>query len=53
MQVVELSHVSLRYTAPFAQVQRARILLLAHQHSNWTNGRIAQAVVCIDEKTSR
>jgi len=29
-QVAELTHVSLSYTAPFAEVQRARILLLAH-----------------------
>lgn len=45
-QVAALTHLSVSYTAPFAQVQRARILLLAHQHPEWTNRRIAQAVGC-------
>lgn len=45
-QVSELTHVSVSYTAPFAHVQRARILLLAHQHPAWTNGRIAREVGC-------
>jgi transposase len=31
-------------TAPCAEVQRARLLLLAHQHPEWQNQRMAQAV---------
>ena len=34
------------YTAPFAAVQRARILLLAHQHPTWRNEQIARRVGC-------
>jgi transposase len=34
------------YTAPFAEVQRARILLLAHQHPTWRNAEIARRVGC-------
>jgi transposase len=45
-QVAELTHVSLSYTAPFAEVQRARILLLAHHHPDWSNPQIAQTVGC-------
>jgi transposase len=44
--VAELTHVSLSYTAPFAEVQRARLLLLAHQHPDWSNPRIAQTTGC-------
>jgi transposase len=32
--------------APFATVQRARILLLAHRHPQWQNATIAQQVGC-------
>ena len=45
-QVSELTHQSLSYTAPYAQVQRARILLLAHHHPQRTNTAIAQGVGC-------
>jgi transposase len=45
-QVTELTQVSVSYTAPFAHVQRARLLLLAHQHPEWTNRRIAREVGC-------
>ena len=34
------------YTAPFAEVQRARILLLAHQPPTWRNVEIARQVGC-------
>jgi transposase len=43
-QVAALTHVSASYTAPCAHVQRARILLLAHQRPAWNNHQIAQAV---------
>src|SRR3989442_8312812 len=35
MQVTQLTQRSLSYTAPYAEVQRARILLLAHHHPTW------------------
>jgi hypothetical protein len=41
-----LQHLSTCYTAPFAEVQRARILLLAHQHPLWRNAEIARQVGC-------
>jgi transposase len=45
-QVVDLTHLSLSYTAPYAEVQRARMLLLAYQHPRWRNTQIAQTVGC-------
>jgi len=45
-QVAELTHLSLSYTAPYAEVQRARILLLAHHHPTWANSQIADTVGC-------
>jgi transposase len=41
-----LQQLSTCYTAPFAEVQRARILLLAHQHPTWWNAEIAHRVGC-------
>jgi len=46
VQVAQLTHQSLSYTAPYAQVQRSRILLSAHHHPDWPNSRIAQQVGC-------
>ena len=45
-QEVHLHHLSTCYTAPFAEVQRARLLLLAHQHPAWGNAEIARCVGC-------
>ena len=45
-QEVQLQHLSTCYTAPFADVQRARILLFAHQHPTWCNAEIARRVGC-------
>ena len=45
-QEVHLHHLSTCYTAPFAEVQRARLLLLAHQHPTWSNAEIARRVGC-------
>ena len=45
-QVVHLTHLSLSYTAPYAEVQRARLLLLAHRHPSWRNPQTAQTVGC-------
>jgi transposase len=45
-QVRQLTHLSLSYTAPYAEVQRARIVLTAHQHPRWSNTQIARTVGC-------
>ena len=45
-QETRLQQLSTCYTAPFAEVQRARILLLAHQHPDWRNAEIARTVGC-------
>jgi transposase len=45
-QVAELTHLSLSYTAPYAEVQRARIVLLAHHQPTWSNTQIARTVGC-------
>jgi transposase len=44
--VAALTHLSLSYTAPYAEVQRARILLLAHHSPTWSNAQIARTVGC-------
>jgi transposase len=44
--VTQLTHLSLSYTAPYAEVQRARIVLVAHQHPIWSNPQIARTVGC-------
>ena len=43
-QVQTLTHISRTYTAPFAQVQRARLLLLAHERV--PNAEIARRLGC-------
>lgn len=45
-QVAELTHMSLSYTAPYCQVQRAKILLLAHRQPKWSNSHIGREVGC-------
>jgi transposase len=45
-QEMRLKQLSLCYSASFAEVQRARILLLAHQHPDWRNAEIARHVGC-------
>jgi transposase len=45
-QVTQLRHLSLSYSAPYAEVQRARILLLAHQQPTWPNSQVAHTVGC-------
>ncbi len=45
-QEARLQHLSTCYMAPFATVQRAQILLLAHHHPQWRNATIAQRVGC-------
>lgn len=45
-QVRELTHLSWSYTAAFGEVQRARLLLCAHDHPEWSNTRIAREVGC-------
>ena len=48
-----LQQLSSSYTAPFAEVQRARILLLAHQHPTWRNAEIARQVGCCVQTVKR
>lgn len=45
-QEARLHHLSTCYMAPFATVQRAQIVLLAHQHPQWQNAEIARRVGC-------
>jgi transposase len=45
-QEARLQRVSTCYMAPFATVQRAQILLLAHHHPEWQNATIARQVGC-------
>jgi transposase len=45
-QEVRLQQLSPCYLAPFATVQRARIVLLAHHHPQWQNATIAQRLGC-------
>src|SRR4030095_2542104 len=48
-----LQQLSSSYTASFADVQRARILLLAHQHPTWRNVEIARQVGCCVQTVQR
>jgi len=41
-QEKELEHISQSYTLPFWEVQRSKILLLAHRQPYWNNNRIAK-----------
>ena len=45
-QEARLQQLSTCYMAPFATVQRAQILLLAHRYPEWQNALIAQQVGC-------
>ena len=45
-QEARLQHLSTCYMAPFAIVQRAQILLLAHRYPQWQNATIAQRLGC-------
>jgi transposase len=45
-QEARLQQLSTCYMAPFATVQRAQIVLLAHQHPHWRNAAIAQRLGC-------
>ena len=45
-QVSEMTSVSLSYTEPFIEVQRARVLLLAHHNMAHSNTQIAKRVGC-------
>ena len=42
----ELKHLSLSHMSPWVEVQRARILLLAYEHPDWSNHKIAAEVGC-------
>jgi hypothetical protein len=44
----ELQRITRLRTAPYAEVVRAKILLLAYEHPDWTNTAIARTVGCTD-----
>jgi hypothetical protein len=44
----ELQRLTRRRTAPYAEVVRAKILLLAYEHPDWSNAAIARTVGCTD-----
>lgn len=44
----ELQRISRLRGAPYAEVVRARILLRAYEHPDWSNVTIARAVGCTD-----
>jgi transposase len=48
-----LQQLSSSYTAPFAEVQRARLLLLAQQQPTWRNAEIARQVGCCVQTVQR
>jgi transposase len=48
-----LQHLSPCYTAPCAEVERARILLLAYPHPPWWNAEIARRVGCCVKTVKR
>src|SRR5215468_11415761 len=52
-QEAHLHHLSTCYTAPYAEVQRAQILLLAHQQPTWRNAQIARQVGCCVQTVKR
>jgi hypothetical protein len=52
-QEKHLQQLSSSYTASFADVQRARILLLAHQHPTWRNVESARQVGCCGQTVTR
>ena len=45
-QEAQLQQLSTCYMAPFARVQRAQIILLAHRHPEWQPAAIAQRLGC-------
>lgn len=44
----ELQRISRLRTAPYAEVVRAKILLRAYEHPDWSNVAIARSVGCTD-----
>jgi len=44
-QEARLQHLSTRYMAAFATVQRAQLLLLAHRHPQWQNATLRREPV--------
>jgi len=45
-QEARLQQLSTCYMAPFATVQRAQIIVLAHRHPQWQNATLAQRLGC-------
>lgn len=47
-EVEKLERLIKARSSPQGEVFRAKIILTAHQHPDWTNQQIAQEVVCSD-----
>lgn len=47
-QIVELRHRIAARKTPQVQVMRAKIILAAHEHPEWSNQEIARTVGCTD-----
>lgn len=47
-QIIALQHLVRSHKVPQAQVMRARIVLAAHEHPEWSNQQIAYEVGCAD-----
>lgn len=52
-QEARLQQLSTCYRVPFATVQRARIVLLAHHPPQWQNATIAQRLGCSGNTVKR
>lgn len=48
-----LKHLARQTTAPYAQVLRAKIVVAAHEHPDWTNAAIARHVGCATRTVRR
>lgn len=52
-QYKDLKHLSQSHSCPWAEVQRSRILILAHEHADWNNRRIAEKTGCCTEMVKK
>lgn len=42
----ELKHIARLRTAPYAEVVRAKVIVTAYEHPDWSNQQIARAIGC-------
>jgi len=45
-EYAELKHIARLRTAPYAEVVRAKVIVTAYEHPDWTNQQIARAIGC-------